>query len=119
MTEPLVIEHGSSGAGRWLRERRFRFALWIAVVEGIVVAIEPHVSRWTVILLAIAAVALYYWVGRRTSSGTLHELAWIAGASQLLAVAAVILAFILFWTALILVAIFAVVALAFLFFDRR
>ena len=30
-----AIEHGSSRTGRWLRERRFRFTLWIAAVEGL------------------------------------------------------------------------------------
>ena len=43
---------------------------------------------------------------------------WIAGASQALAVVVVILAFILDWLALLLAAIFAAVALLFLFSDR-
>lgn len=114
-----VIEGGSSRAGRWLRERRLRIALWIAVAEGIVVALGPHVSRWTVIIVAILLIALYVYAGRNSRSDTVRQISWIAAASQALAVIAVILAFILFWSALILVAIFAVVALAFLFADRR
>ena len=30
-----AIEHGSTRTGRWLRERRFRFTLWIAAIEGL------------------------------------------------------------------------------------
>ena len=30
-----AIEHGSTRTGRWLRERRLRFTLWIAAIEGL------------------------------------------------------------------------------------
>ena len=42
-----AIEHGSTRTGRWLRERRFRFTLWIATVEGLlyVLARAPLVGR--------------------------------------------------------------------------
>ena len=33
-----AMEH-TSRTGRWLRERRTRFALWIAAIESIVVAV--------------------------------------------------------------------------------
>jgi len=33
-TQPGVIEHGTSKSGRWLRARRVRLVLWVAVVEG-------------------------------------------------------------------------------------
>jgi hypothetical protein len=119
MSEPLVIEHGSSGPGRWLRQRRWRIALGIAVVEALVVAVSSHVSNWTVLLLAALAVALYYFVGRESRSGIVHELTWILGASQLLALIAAILALFVIWFAFIVAAIFAVVALSVFFLDRR
>jgi cytochrome b561 len=114
-----VVPHGTSRFGRWLRVRRTRFALWIAAVEAIIVAVFHDVSRWTVIALAIAAVAIYAAAGRSTRSDSLRQLSWIFAASQLLAVIAAILAFIVFWTAIIAVAIFAVIALWFVFTDRR
>ena len=30
-----VIEHGGGKTARWLRERRVRMAVWIALVEGV------------------------------------------------------------------------------------
>ena len=114
-----AIESGSSRSGRWLRERRTRIALSIAAVEAIVVAVFHDVSRWTVIGLAILSVALYWFSGRESRSYTYRQITWVFAVSQLLAVIAAILAFIVFWTAIIAVAIFAVIALFFVFTDRR
>jgi hypothetical protein len=119
MSDPLVIDHGSSPPSRWLRERRWRFALWIAVVEAVVVAIAHDVSRWTVLLLAVIAFAFYTFVGRKTRSAVVHEVSWIFGASQAMALLAAIIAFFVFWLAFIAAAIFAVVALAYFLLDRR
>jgi hypothetical protein len=114
-----VVEHGYSRPARWLRERRVRIALWIAAIEAIIVAVFHDVSRWTVIGLAILAVALYVFAGRESRSLTFRQVTWIFAASQLLAVIAAILAFIVFWTAIIAVCVFAVIALWFVFTDRR
>ena len=116
---PHVIEHGTSRPGRWLRERRNRIALSIAAVEAILVAIFHDVSRFTVIGLAIAATAVYWSWGRNSRSDTARQTTWILAASQLLAVIAAILAFIVFWTAIIAVCVFALIALFFVFTDRR
>ncbi|SRR6266536_1979837 len=113
-----TIEHRSTRAGRWLRTRRIRFALWIAVAEGVIVALLHDVSRWTVIAIAIPLLALYLFWGRTARSDTIRQVSWIAGASQALAVVVVILAFILSWLALVLAAIFAVIAVLFLLSDR-
>src|SRR5919204_2369073 len=113
-----AIEHRTTRAGRWLRARRIRFALWIAVIEGIIVALLPDVSRWTVIAIAIPLLALYLFWGRTARSDTVRQFSWIAGASQALTVVVVILAFILSWVALVLAGLFAIVALLFLFSDR-
>jgi hypothetical protein len=112
------IEHHTTRAGRWLRARRIRAALWIAVIEGIIVALLHDVSRWTVIAVAIPLLALYLFWGRTARSDTVRQLSWIAGASQALAVVVTILAFLLSWVALVLAGVFAIIALLFLFSDR-
>jgi hypothetical protein len=113
-----TVEHRSTRTGRWLRARRIRLALWIAVLEGIIVALAHDVSRWTVVAIAIPLLALYVIWGRNAKSDTIRQLAWVAGASQALAVVVVVMAFILSWLALLLAGIFAAVALLFLFTDR-
>ncbi|HEY6018167.1 MAG TPA: hypothetical protein VIU44_06835 [Gaiellaceae bacterium] len=113
-----VIEHGSSSGGRWLEQRRIRLSLWIAVVEGIVVAVFHDVSRYTVIAVAAVAIALYFAAGRKSGSSLLHQASWIFAFSQALAVVASILAIFIFWMALVVAAIFAVVALLVLFTDK-
>jgi hypothetical protein len=114
-----AIEPTSSGPGRWLKARRTRISLWVAAGEAIVVAVFHDISRFTVIAVAAVAVVLYLYGGRRTRSDTFHQLSWIFAVSQLLAVIAAILAFVVFWTAIILVCIFALLALFFVFTDRR
>lgn len=114
-----MIEHGSTPAGRWLRERRVGIALWIAVLEAILVAVEDSVSRWTIVVIAAPLIALYLWAGRSMRSDVGRNVTWIAAASQCFAVVAVILAFVIGWLAFLVAAMFAVVALVFLFSDRR
>jgi hypothetical protein len=116
---PRVVEHGTTRAGRWLRARRARIALWIAVIEGIIVAFAHDVSRWTVIAIAIPLLALYVVWGRNAQSDTFRQLTWIGGASQSLAVVVVVFSFFIPWLALIIAGIFAGIALLFLLADRR
>jgi len=113
-----VIEHQSSRTGRWLRARRVRISLWIAVIEGLVVAFEKDFSRWTVIVVALPLLALYLVWGRNATSDTLRQISWIAAASQALAVVVVVLSFIIAWLALVIAGIFAAIALLFLLVDR-
>ena len=114
-----AIDHGTSRPGRWLRARRNRFALTIALIESIVVVIFHDVSRFTVIGLAVVAFVLYWFAGRASRSDTFRQASWIFAASQLLAVLAALLAFIVLWTAILAAVVFAVVALFFVFTDRR
>jgi hypothetical protein len=115
----VAIDHGSSRPGRWLRTHRTRIALWTAAIEAILVALLHDVSRWTVIGLAVIAVAVYVAAGRESRSDTFRQLSWIFAASQLLAVAAAILAFVFFWIAIIVAVIAAAIALVFLFTERK
>ena len=114
-----ALEHDGSRSGRWLRERRTRFVLWIAVIEAIAVALFHDVSRWTVIALAIVAWLVWLYAGRRSSSDTVRQATWIFAASQLLAIVAVVLAFIVVWTAILAAVAFAFIALFMVFNDRR
>ena len=114
-----AIEGGSTRAGRWLRERRLKLALWIAVFEGIVVAIRGDISRYTVVIVAAAVLVVYMLVRENIRWDAARQVVWIVAASQVLALLVVILAFIVGVVALVLVALFAVVALAYLFSDLR
>lgn len=114
-----AIEHGSSRPGHWLRSRRLRIALVVAALEALLVAIFHDVSQWTVIGLALLATLLYWYAGRTSRSETFKQLTWIFAVSQLAAVVAALVAFIVFWTAIILVVVFAAIALFFVLTDRR
>jgi len=114
-----VIEHGTSGTGRWLRHRRIRIALIIAAVEAVVVAFSQNVSKWTVFVLALVGVAIYLLAGRESRSDTFRQSSWIFAVSQLLAALAAIFAFLIFWTAIVAFVVFAAIALFFVFTDRR
>jgi hypothetical protein len=113
-----AIQPGSSRAGRWLAAHRYRASLWIAALECVVVLFSHDVTKWTVIVLAIVGVIA--WLGGRdTRSQVVREVLWIFAASQLLAVVAVILAWIVKWAVILAIVVFAVVGLGYLFLDRR
>jgi uncharacterized membrane protein len=106
------------GPGGWLRARRNRLALWIAAVEGIVVAFSQDLSKWAVIVLA--AVAVFAFAYRRNSeSNVVRQVLWIFAASQLLALLLVLFAVVVKWLVIVGLIVFAVVGLAILLFDRR
>lgn len=112
-----VIEGGQSRPGRWLRERRFRLAIWIALVEGLLVLVHV-IPRWPALGLAIAIVLAYFWAGRSSRQAAIREAGWILAVSQSLVLLVPVFAF-LFWTvALIGVVILGIVALFVLFTDR-
>jgi hypothetical protein len=114
-----AIEGGGSKAGRWLRERRLKVALYIAILEGVVVAIRGDVSRWTVVALAALVLIIYMLLRDRLRWDAGREVLWIVAASQAMALLVVILAFVIGTLSLVLVGILAVVALVYLFNDRR
>ena len=114
-----MIEGGSTRIGRWLRERRLRLALWVAVIEGLLVALTPDLTKWTVIVIGTILLAFYIVAGRNMRWDVARQLTWIAAASQALAILVVILAFVLELVAIVAVVIFALVALAYLFSDSR
>lgn len=114
-----MIEAGTTRMGRWLRARRLRLALWVAVIEGLLVALTPDLTRWTVLVIAAIVLAFYIVAGRSMSWDVARQLSWIAAASQALAILVVILAFVVWVSAIVLVAIFAIIALVYLFSDYK
>jgi hypothetical protein len=114
-----VIDSDSTRVGRWLRARRLRLAIWIAVIEGLIVALENDISKWTVMILAVAVLALYFVWGRSMQWDVGRQLAWIAAASQVMALLVALFAFIVWGVALGAVAVLAILALVYLYSDLR
>jgi hypothetical protein len=114
-----MIEAGTTRMGRWLRGRRVRLSLWVAVIEGLLVALTADLTKWTVLVIAAIVLAFYIAAGRNLRWDVGRQLSWIAAASQALAILVVILAFVLGFVAIVAVVIFAVIALVYLFSDYR
>jgi hypothetical protein len=113
-----VIEHGSTPRGRWLRERRIRLTLWIALVEGLLF-LAGVLHWWAAVGLAAIAVGLWWFVGRNSRSDLIRQVSWIFAASQLLVLCVPIALGILKAIAIGLIAVVAIVALFFLFRERK
>lgn len=113
-----AIEHGSTRTGRWLRDKRLRLAIWVAVAEGILVAF--HVIPWSVAFFVAAVLILFYlFVGRKLASDSARQASWIGAASQALVVLVPALVLVVTWMAIAAVVVLAVIGLAVLFADRR
>ena len=113
-----AVEPQPSRTGRWLAERRLRIALGIAVLEGILVAVEKDFSRWTVIIISAPIIAFYLFAGRALQSDTGRQLSWIAAASQAFAVILCVVALVIGAFVLIIAGVFAAIALILLLGDR-
>jgi hypothetical protein len=114
-----MIEAGSTRIGRWLRERRVKIALWVAVVEGLIAAFSHDLGRWTILIMAVVVLAFYVVAGRHMRWDVARQLSWIAAASQVLAILVIIFAFILKLIAIVAIVAFALIALFYLFTDHR
>jgi len=115
---PLTIEPGHNRLGRALRENRLRIALVLALVEGVLVLIG-EIPWWSVVLVAIVAVALYVGAGRKSRRQELRETSWIFAVSQVSVVLVPALALVLTAFAVVALVLIAVVALVVLLRDRR
>lgn len=118
MIDHPVIEHGSTRTDRWLQRNRLRLAVWIAVVEGLLL-ILGFVNRWATLFVAVLVVVAYFVVGSRLRPGAARDVAWTAAVSQALVALIPILLIVVSTMALVAVAILGVVALIVLFGDRR
>jgi hypothetical protein len=105
-------------SGRWLRENRIRFALAVAVSEGVLVAFEV-INGWVALLVAMLLLLFYFSYGRKLRWDWAREASWIAATSQAFVALVPVLVIIVGTLALIGVAVIAAVALVLLFSDRR
>jgi O-antigen/teichoic acid export membrane protein len=113
---------GSPGQAGWFHRHRYRVVLWVAVAEGIIVAVTHGLHATTIIVLGVIAFAclmLYQFTKERTRSSFLREVTWFIAASQLGATILVAAGVILLGALIILLVIFALVALGLLLLDRR
>ena len=114
----MTVDHGSTRAGRWLRARRLRIALWIAVVEGVLVVFDV-IPGWTALLVGGAVLAFYLLVGRGLRSDAARHTSWVAAMSQVLVALIPVLLFFISALAVVVLAVLAIVALIALIADRR
>ena len=82
-------------------------------------AIRGDVSRWTVLVIAALVLLLYVAVRERVRWDAARQVLWVVAASQVMALLVVILAFVVGMIALVLVGLFAILALVYLFADLR
>ncbi|TML73272.1 MAG: hypothetical protein E6G12_11840 [Actinobacteria bacterium] len=113
---------GSRGPTGWLYRHRLRIILWVAVVEGLVAWATHGLHIATIVVLGVIAFAclmLYRFTRERTQSSFLHQLTWLLAASQLGATILVAAGYILIGALIVLLVIFALVALGLLLLDHR
>jgi mannose/fructose/N-acetylgalactosamine-specific phosphotransferase system component IID len=113
-----VIEHGGTAASRWLQERRLKLALGIAVVEGVLV-VAHVIPKWVAIVVGVAVVAYWYFVGRNHSWQLARQVSWTAALSQVFMALVPLLLFVFTALAVAVLVIIAAVALIALLADRR
>ena len=112
----------SRGPTGWLHRHRLRIVLWVAVIEGIAAWVTHGLHIATIVVLGVIALAclmLYRFTTERTQSSFLRQLAWLLAASQLGATILVAAGYILIGALIVLLVIFALVALGLLLLDHR
>jgi hypothetical protein len=113
-----VVEHRTTRIGRWLRERRIRVAIWIALIEGLLIVVGA--IPWSLALVVAAATVIGYFALRgRLDSDTTRQAAWVAAASQAVVALVPVLLAVATLLAFVVLAVIAVIALLVLLGDRR
>jgi hypothetical protein len=113
-----AADHERSGTAIWLEQRRLKIAIGLAVLEGIIVALEKDFTRWTVIIISAPIIAFYVFAGRSLQSDTGRQLAWIAAATQAFAILLCVVALLIGSFALIGAGILAAIAVILLLGER-
>jgi hypothetical protein len=116
-----ALEGAPEEAG-WFHRHRLRIVIWFAVIEGLVIWATHGFHIVTIIVLgaiAFVCLMLYRFATERTRSSLLHEVTWFLAASQLGATILVAAGYVLIGALIILLVIFALVALGLLLLDRR
>jgi hypothetical protein len=114
----ILIEHGESRLARRVRHNRYKVALAIAALEGILV-VTGAISWWVVVLLALASLVAYVAWGRDHASADVRVATWTAAVSQLIVVLVPMLAGAVVVLAAVAVVVVAALALGALLLDRR
>jgi uncharacterized membrane protein len=118
MAGQLALDHGEGRFARRLRATRYKVALAIAALEGILV-LAGAIPWWLVVALAIATVAGYVGWGRDHRNADVRVVTWTAAVSQLIVVLVPVLAAALFAIAVLAIVLLAGLLLAALLLDRR
>lgn len=118
MASQVLIEHGETRLARRLRSNRYRVALAIAALEGILV-LAGTIPWWVVLLVAAASLAAYVGWGREHESADVRVVTWTAAVSQLVVVLVPVVTGLVVVLAAVVVVLLAAVALAALLLDRR
>ena len=108
--------------GSWFHRHRVRIVIWVAVIEGLAIWATHGLHITTIIVCGVIAFAflmLYRFTSDRTQSTLLRDITWFLAASQLGATVLVAAGVILIPALVILVVIFALVALGLLLLDRK
>jgi hypothetical protein len=113
-----AIEHSGTVSSRWLRERRLKIALGIAVVEGILVVTDV-IPNWLAVVVGAAILAYWFFAGRNHRWQLARQLSWTAAMSQVFVALVPLLAFVLTALAIVALVVIALVALVALLADRR
>jgi len=106
----------------WFHRHRLRIVLWVAVIEALAIWVTHGLHITTIIVLGVIAFAflmLYRFTSERTQSSFLTEGTWFLAASQLGATILVAAGYVLIGALIILLVIFALLALGLLLLDRR
>jgi hypothetical protein len=118
MASQLLIEHGESRLARRIRHNRYKVALAIAAIEGILV-LAGAIPWWLVVVLALGTLAAYVMWGREHESADVRVVTWTAAVSQLVVVLVPVLAGALVVLAAVVVVACAALALVALLLDRQ
>ncbi len=118
MSGQILIEQGETRTARRLRHNRYKVAVAIAALEGILVLLGV-IPWWIVVLLAVLSLAGYLAWGREHASADVRVVTWTAAVSQLVVVLVPALAGLVVVLAVVVVVLLAALALAALLLDRR
>ena len=105
-----------------LYRNRYRIVLVTAVVEGLLIWATNGLHAWTIIVLgaiALASLIVYAYLREKTSSPFVHQVFWLLAASQLGATIVVAAGYIVLGALIVVVVVFALVALGLLLLERR
>jgi hypothetical protein len=114
----LLVEHRESRFGQRLRTTRYKVALALAALEGVLV-LAGAIPWWLAVIAAVAAVGGYVAWGRDHQSPDVRVVTWTAAVSQLIVVLVPIVAAALVALAVLVVIVLAVLFLAALLLERR